>query len=207
MHRYRLPATGAVAALALMSILGAAIHRSVSAPKVRAAAAGSEHGSAAHAHLYTNGAYGGDVRLKSLSGDLYNRQVLEFFFILKAKADAEAKAKADAEAQAKAAAAQRARASRGVQTAAPRPAASASGHACGGDLPSCCIMMRESKGDPTAVNRSSGAAGKWQFMPGTWAGYGGYSSAAQAPESVQDARAREVWAGGSGAGNWAGSGC
>ena len=77
---------------------------------------------------------------------------------------------------------------------------------CGGALPTCCIMMRESGGNPAAYN-PSGAAGKWQFMPGTWAGYGGYASAAQAPEWVQDARAVQIWAGGAGAGNWAGDGC
>jgi hypothetical protein len=54
---------------------------------------------------------------------------------------------------------------------------------------------------------ASGAAGKWQIMPGTWAGYGGYSSAAQAPVAVQDAKAAQLWAGGAGASNWAGDGC
>jgi hypothetical protein len=77
---------------------------------------------------------------------------------------------------------------------------------CGGSLPTCCIMMRESGGNPTVYN-PSGASGKWQFMPGTWAGYGGYGSAAQAPEWVQDARAAQIWAGGAGASNWAGDGC
>jgi len=52
-------------------------------------------------------------------------------------------------------------------------------------------MMRESGGNIRAMN-PSGAAGKWQIMPGTWNGYGGYSSAADAPESVQDAKARSM---------------
>ncbi len=78
--------------------------------------------------------------------------------------------------------------------------------ACGGDLPPCCVMMRESGGDPTAVNPSSGASGKWQFMPGTWANYGGYATAASAPEWVQDEKAAQLWAGGAGAGHW-GGGC
>lgn len=89
-------------------------------------------------------------------------------------------------------------------TAAPVPAepqGSAPG-ACGGDLPPCCVMMIESGGNPQAVNSSSGASGKWQFMDNTWQGYGGYANAADAPESVQDARAVEVWAGGAGAGRW-----
>lgn len=78
--------------------------------------------------------------------------------------------------------------------------------ACGGNLPPCCVMLRESGGDPTAVNASSGASGKWQFMSDTWQGFDGYNSAAEAPESVQDARAAQIWAGGSGAGHW-GGGC
>lgn len=88
----------------------------------------------------------------------------------------------------------------------PAPVVAAVSGACGGNLPPCCVMMRESGGNPTAVNPSSGASGKWQFMSDTWQGYGGYSSAAQAPESVQDARAAEIWAGGAGAGHW-GGGC
>lgn len=90
-----------------------------------------------------------------------------------------------------------------------RPAVSAEvvSGVCGGDLPSCCIMRRESGGSPTAQNPSSSASGKWQFMHDTWAGYGGYENAKDAPASVQDERARQVWAGGAGASNWAGPGC
>ncbi len=95
-----------------------------------------------------------------------------------------------------------------TQPPAPQPAPQpVSVHgACGGNLPPCCIMMRESGGDPSAVNPSSGASGKWQFMPDTWANYGGYPTAASAPEWVQDQRAAQVWAGGAGAGHW-GGGC
>jgi hypothetical protein len=71
------------------------------------------------------------------------------------------------------------------------PAAQYGVGACGGDLPPCWIMMRESRGNIRAMN-PSGAAGKWQIMPGTWNGYGGYSSAADAPEAVQDAKARTL---------------
>ena len=75
----------------------------------------------------------------------------------------------------------------------------------GGGSGSCdpgSIVQRESKGDPNAVNSSSGAGGKYQFLPSTWAGYGGYSRAQDAPESVQDERFNEVWAGGAGSSHW-----
>lgn len=118
-----------------------------------------------------------------------------------AAAVAEAHAKAAAE-KARAEAAARAKAEAAAAAQAP---ASVSG-ACGGNLPPCCVMMRESGGNPTVVNASSGASGKWQFMTSTWAGYGGYPTAASAPEWVQDQRAAQVWAGGAGAGHW-GGGC
>ncbi len=131
--------------------------------------------------------------------------------IAKAKADAAAKAKAKAEAAAaaKAAADAKARAEAKAAAAAavtPAPVPVSVSGACGGSLPPCCVMMRESGGNPTAVNPSSGASGKWQFMPSTWANYGGYPTAASAPESVQDQRAAQIWAGGAGAGHW-GGGC
>lgn len=81
---------------------------------------------------------------------------------------------------------------------------------CGGDLPPCYVKARELGGDYGAVNptgcsgRSCGGA--WQFDPVTWAGYGGYASAELAPAAVQDARAREVWAGGAGCGAWSACG-
>lgn len=91
---------------------------------------------------------------------------------------------------------------------------------CGGSLPSCCTMERESHGNPYAVEPGhagapSGdpgdpwhhASGKWQFMPETWNGYQGYPYAAAAPEAVQDDKAREVFAGGAGASHWYGDGC
>lgn len=73
---------------------------------------------------------------------------------------------------------------------------------CGGSLPPCSVMMCESKGDNTAQNSTSSASGKWQITRGTWGGYSGYPSAASAPESVQDDKARQLWAGGAGASHW-----
>lgn len=67
------------------------------------------------------------------------------------------------------------------------------GGTCAGSIPGN-IIYRESKCDPLAVNGRSGAAGKYQVLSSTWAGYGGYSTADQAPESVQDAWAAEAYA-------------
>ncbi|MEZ5140030.1 MAG: transglycosylase family protein [Acidimicrobiales bacterium] len=85
---------------------------------------------------------------------------------------------------------------------APAPAAEPATGRCGGDLPPCWVMMRESGGNITAKNPSSSASGKWQFINSTWAGFGGYAEAWMAPESVQDAKARQLWAGGAGCGHW-----
>jgi hypothetical protein len=63
-------------------------------------------------------------------------------------------------------------------------------------------MMRESGGSLTAQNPTSSASGKWQFINSTWAGHGGYAEAWMAPESVQDSKARQLWAGGAGCGHW-----
>ena len=84
-----------------------------------------------------------------------------------------------------------------------RAAQAASSHgSCGGSLPPCWVMRRESGGNIRAKNPSSSASGKWQFIRSTWAGFGGYAEAWQAPESVQDAKARQLWAGGRGCGHW-----
>jgi hypothetical protein len=64
-------------------------------------------------------------------------------------------------------------------------------------------MMCESGGSTTIVNHSRiRPAGKWQIITSTWAGYGGYATADLAPESVQDERARQIYAGGRGRGQW-----
>jgi hypothetical protein len=89
-----------------------------------------------------------------------------------------------------------------VGKGAPSSTGRASAHPCGGSLPPCYVMMRESGGDIHAENPHSTASGKWQFVDGTWGGYGGYGHASNAPESVQDERARQVWAGGAGCSHW-----
>lgn len=74
--------------------------------------------------------------------------------------------------------------------------------ACGGDLPPCSVLECESHGNLVAQNPRSTASGKWQILDSTWAGYGGYARAMDAPESVQDDRAREIYAGGTGRRAW-----
>lgn len=81
---------------------------------------------------------------------------------------------------------------RPTHTSARRSEGVSGGGRCGGDLPPCWIMMRESGGDPRAQNPTSSASGKWQMLDSTWAGYGGYAHASDAPEEVQDAKARTM---------------
>lgn len=59
----------------------------------------------------------------------------------------------------------------------------------------CRVLACESGGNPTADNPSpaSSASGLWQFLDGTWAGYGGYARAMHAPPSVQHDAAFALW--------------
>lgn len=84
---------------------------------------------------------------------------------------------------------------------------SVNGYPCGGGLPPCWVLRRESGGNPRAVNRTGcggrTCGGLWQFDPRTWGGYGGYQFAQHAPVNVQNAKARSLWAGGRGCSHWA----
>jgi hypothetical protein len=84
----------------------------------------------------------------------------------------------------------------------PSSGGSVNGYPCGGSLPPCYVLMRESRGDPLAENPTSSASGLWQFLDSTWAGFGGYARASHAPPSVQNAKAAQLWAGGAGCSHW-----
>jgi Transglycosylase-like domain len=82
------------------------------------------------------------------------------------------------------------------------PARTGRGGGGGGSCNPESVVQRESTCDPNGVNPGSGAGGKYQFLPSTWSGYGGYSPARAAPESVQDERFNEMWVGGAGSSHW-----
>jgi Transglycosylase-like domain len=81
---------------------------------------------------------------------------------------------------------------------APAPAPRSSG---GWAIPEY-IVMCESGGDYGAENPTSTASGAYQILDSTWDGYGGYSHASDAPPSVQDERAAQIWNGGAGRDQW-----
>lgn len=92
-----------------------------------------------------------------------------------------------------------------AQQAAPQQSAS-TGSSAGLNDHLRAIAQRESGGDIHAINPSSGAAGKFQFLQSTWdsvapAEYVGVSPA-DAPEHVQDAAAVKLYNGGAGAHHW-----
>lgn len=74
-----------------------------------------------------------------------------------------------------------------------------------------CVRNRESGGNYSVVNSSSGASGAYQFLNSSWAALGfaaryGVSSAAQATPAQQDQAAAETYAR-MGRSPWAGPGC
>lgn len=65
----------------------------------------------------------------------------------------------------------------------------------GGDLPAILLRIRhcESGDNYTSQNTKSTASGAFQIINGTWAGYGGYAHAKDAPPAVQDAKALMIY--------------
>lgn len=95
-----------------------------------------------------------------------------------------------------------------------RATGSINGHPCGGALPYCWVLSRETggTGSPTSWNPTGcyerktghrGCGGKWQFSWSTWGGYGGYDTANLAPEWLQDEKAAALWAAPHGCHHWA----
>jgi hypothetical protein len=68
---------------------------------------------------------------------------------------------------------------------------SSAGAAAAGTLPAC-TWEPESGGDWTAVNPSSGAGGRYQIMPSTWAAYGGTGLPQDASPAEQTAVAERI---------------
>ena len=65
------------------------------------------------------------------------------------------------------------------------------------------ILACENRGGSyTAQNPRSSASGRYQIIDSTWAGYGGYRHAKDAPPEVQDERFRQLWDGGRGSHHW-----
>lgn len=57
-----------------------------------------------------------------------------------------------------------------------------------------CVISRESSGDPTAVNASTGAGGLYQFLPSTWAGLGFSGLPEKASVATQNQAFQEEYA-------------
>lgn len=71
------------------------------------------------------------------------------------------------------------------------------------NMPAGCIRKYESGGTTDeGGNYQDSGGGAYQIIHSTWDGYGGYANAEDAPNSVQDAKAAELWAQ-NGQGHWA----
>jgi septal ring factor EnvC (AmiA/AmiB activator) len=105
--------------------------------------------------------------------------------------------------QAQQAAAQRAAAAAATATPTATPTASGPTYGpSGGWAIPYAIVLCESGGQNLSPN-SAGASGYYQIMPATWKLFGGTGPAAYlASKAEQDAVARRIWNGGSGAHNW-----
>lgn len=91
---------------------------------------------------------------------------------------------------------------RAASASRPMVEGSVNGYPCGGDLPPCYVLARESGGDPTAQNPHSTASGLWQILDSTWSRYAGYPKARLAPADIQNTFARLLWNHGAGCHHW-----
>lgn len=71
-----------------------------------------------------------------------------------------------------------------------------------GATPPEWVKQRESRGNYSAVNPTTGAGGAWQFLPSTWRSVGGTGRAENASAAEQDFRAALLWDGGRGCAHW-----
>lgn len=69
-----------------------------------------------------------------------------------------------------------------------------------------CVRNRESRGNYSVVNSSSGAGGAYQFLQSTWTAIGGRGRPQDASPAEQDAMAAKLYAQ-QGRAPWAGPGC
>jgi len=75
-----------------------------------------------------------------------------------------------------------------------------------GELPPDYVVARESGGSYTAVNPSSGAGGRYQFLESTWRAVGGTGLPQDASPAEQDMRAAMLWDYGRGCSHWSACG-
>lgn len=210
MHRYRAYLLAFVAAVSLVAVGSVIVHASPTAEDALAGPSEVVVTTSSHADTPTTETTinFGDVQAFLVAwSDSEKAAAYEAFESERLRLEAEAEAQRQAEAEARRQ--EEARRAAEAQAAEPAPApdpgpgpAQYGSGACGGDLPPCYVMMRESGGNITAQNPTSTASGKWQFLDSTWGNYMGYAKARYAPEWVQDQRARELWAGGAGCSHW-----